>query len=202
MAAAAGPDIVNSGLVLALDAANPKSYPGSGATWYDLSGNGKHHTLANSPTYSANSFTLNETQGFSYNGVITTATNCTVVLYYKTTDVQELWVRGNSAGNFYLAACYEGSSYYHSNVGSPTNYVDLEVVTNPNPNGSNKRNGNYHMWEAKNCDFSSWNVWDWFLYGSSWNMNGTVATVMIYNRALTSTESAQNFNALRTRFGI
>ena len=33
------PRIVTSGLVLALDAADINSYPGSGTTWYDLSGN-------------------------------------------------------------------------------------------------------------------------------------------------------------------
>ena len=33
------PQIVQSGLVLLLDAANTKSYPGSGTTWNDLTGN-------------------------------------------------------------------------------------------------------------------------------------------------------------------
>jgi len=47
------PDIVSSGLVLHLDAGNVASYPGSGATWYDISGNGKDATLFNSPTYSS-----------------------------------------------------------------------------------------------------------------------------------------------------
>ena len=43
--------IVTDGLVLCLDAANPRSYPLSGNTWYDLSGNGNHGNLANSPTF-------------------------------------------------------------------------------------------------------------------------------------------------------
>jgi hypothetical protein len=34
-----GPRIPTNGLVLALDAANPKSYPGTGTTWFDLCGN-------------------------------------------------------------------------------------------------------------------------------------------------------------------
>lgn len=46
-------NVVRDGLVLYLDAANPKSYPGSGTTWYDLSGNGNHGTLTNGPTYSS-----------------------------------------------------------------------------------------------------------------------------------------------------
>lgn len=39
-----GPKIVTDGLVLYLDAANTKSYPGTGSTWFDLSGNGRNFT--------------------------------------------------------------------------------------------------------------------------------------------------------------
>ena len=45
--------IVTNGLVLALDAANTKSYPGSGTAWNNLSGNSVNATLVNSPTYNA-----------------------------------------------------------------------------------------------------------------------------------------------------
>jgi len=45
------PAIVTSGLILALDAANPKSYPGSGTAWNDLSGNGKHFAWDAQPTF-------------------------------------------------------------------------------------------------------------------------------------------------------
>jgi hypothetical protein len=47
------PSVVTSGLQLYLDAANPKSYPGSGTTWTDLSGFGNHGTLTNGPTYTS-----------------------------------------------------------------------------------------------------------------------------------------------------
>ena len=40
-----GPNIVKTGLVLCLDAASRRSYPTTGTTWYDLSGNGNHMTL-------------------------------------------------------------------------------------------------------------------------------------------------------------
>lgn len=46
------PQIVTSGLVLALDAANTLSYPRSGTTWYDLSGYANNGTLTNGPVYS------------------------------------------------------------------------------------------------------------------------------------------------------
>ena len=42
-----GPRIVTDGLVLALDAADRNSYPGSGTTWTDLSGFGRNGTLTN-----------------------------------------------------------------------------------------------------------------------------------------------------------
>jgi hypothetical protein len=45
------PRIATDGLVLCLDAANIKSYPGSGTTWTDLSGNGINGTFVNTPTY-------------------------------------------------------------------------------------------------------------------------------------------------------
>ena len=51
-----GGKIVTDGLVLALDAGSKKSYPGSGTTWYDLSGNGNGGTLANGPTFSSDGY--------------------------------------------------------------------------------------------------------------------------------------------------
>jgi len=53
-----GPQIVTSGLVLHLDAGNTKSYPGTGSTWYDRSGNlnggvVNNGTLVNGPTFSS-----------------------------------------------------------------------------------------------------------------------------------------------------
>ena len=48
-----GPRIVTDGLVLCLDAADSNSYPGSGTTWTDLSGNGNNGTLTNGPTFNS-----------------------------------------------------------------------------------------------------------------------------------------------------
>ena len=47
------PMITTDGLVLCLDAANPRSYSGSGTSWLDLSGNGNNGTLTNGPTFSS-----------------------------------------------------------------------------------------------------------------------------------------------------
>jgi len=63
MATNYNPKITTDGLVLCLDAANPKSYPGSGTAWFDISGNSRNGTLTNSPTFSSSN------QGyFSFDG--------------------------------------------------------------------------------------------------------------------------------------
>lgn len=51
MGISAGPDMIQDGLVLALDAADRNSYPGSGTTWIDVVSNSTN-TLTNSPTFS------------------------------------------------------------------------------------------------------------------------------------------------------
>ena len=48
-----GPKVPTNGLVLNLDAADRNSYPGSGTTWTDLSGNGNNGILTNGPTFTS-----------------------------------------------------------------------------------------------------------------------------------------------------
>ena len=50
MGLAHSPRIVTDGLVLCLDAASKRSYPGTGTTWTDLKG-GNNGTLTNGPTF-------------------------------------------------------------------------------------------------------------------------------------------------------
>ena len=53
MAFSFSPKVVTDGLVLALDAANPRSYPGSGTSWRDLTANNYIGSLINGPTFSS-----------------------------------------------------------------------------------------------------------------------------------------------------
>jgi hypothetical protein len=48
-----GAPVVNTNLMVWVDAAQTASYSGSGATWTDLSSNAKNYTLANSPTFNS-----------------------------------------------------------------------------------------------------------------------------------------------------
>jgi hypothetical protein len=51
MAVIVNPNAVRSNLTFYVDAANPKSYPGTGTTWYDLSGNNRHATIMGTTTF-------------------------------------------------------------------------------------------------------------------------------------------------------
>jgi hypothetical protein len=101
-----GPSLSNNtDLIFYLDAANPKSYSGSGSTWYDLTANGNHFTLFNTPTYTSNGTTgtylsfngsnqyVRSTNAINFNaysavtieiGYRTTVTNTTQMLYETT----------------------------------------------------------------------------------------------------------------------
>lgn len=54
-----GPSIVRDGLVLYLDAANKKSYPGTGNIWHDLSGYKNNCVFNSTPSYFDNYFSFN-----------------------------------------------------------------------------------------------------------------------------------------------
>ena len=86
-----GPKTVTDGLVLYLDAANPKSYPGSGTTWGDLSGNNNNGTLTNGPTFDSGNNGSIEFDGVDdYTGINNTVGNLgtenfTIGIVFKTT---------------------------------------------------------------------------------------------------------------------
>jgi len=86
------PRIVTDGLVLALDAGNVKSYPGSGTTWTDLSGRGNIGTLTNGPTYnSANggSIVFDGVDDYvSFGSLGSQFSNFTVEIWFKSDSVE------------------------------------------------------------------------------------------------------------------
>lgn len=173
----------------------------TGGQLFDLSGNQNHVIIRENPSYSGGKFTLNgSTQGFYRTSAMNNVTaNNTVVIIYKTTDIQELWVRGNQNSGWYLSAS-NNNNYYHSNVGSPSNFVDLASVANPYASGY--KDNRYHMWEAKNVNFTGWTYFEWFLYPSDWQLAGDVALIMVYNRYLSPAESRINYEALKGRFNL
>ncbi len=91
MATKYSPKIITNGLVLSLDAANNKSYPGTGTTWTDLSGNSNNGTLTNGPTFSAanqGSIVFDGT-----NDYIDTVNTGTTFQFANVTFTVSLWIK-------------------------------------------------------------------------------------------------------------
>jgi len=108
MAFSNGPTIVRDGLVLALDASDRNSYPGSGTTWFDMSGNGYNGTLTNGPTF-------NSSNGGS-------------IVFDGVDDYTSLGNLG-TIGNAYSIECV----FYSTAVQSYKNVYDMNYSTyNPN----------------------------------------------------------------------
>ncbi|NTW90434.1 MAG: hypothetical protein HGA35_00575 [Erysipelotrichaceae bacterium] len=171
----------------------------------DLSPYSNHHLITGNPvipydktkngqlTFNGTAQTISKASALS--GV---SNRCTVVICYSTSDTYELWVRGSYNNSNYLAASYPGQGYYNANCGTPEYYVDTVRCYNPISEGY--RNGLYHMFEAKNVDFSGWTSYEWFGYSGGFELVGSVAAILVYNRVLTADESKRNFAALRGRF--
>ena len=92
MATEIGPDVVTDGLVFHLDAANTKSYSGSGTTWTDLNSN-YNGTLTNGPAHSSTNSGI-----LSFDG-----SNDYVTMAGSNND--HAWTHDDSVGNNIL--CYE-----------------------------------------------------------------------------------------------
>ena len=212
------PSLVLPGLTLCLDAANSKSYPGSGTTWTDLSGRGNTGTLTNGPTYNSGnlgSLSFDGTNDY-VNAPLTKSATCTFSCWARTTTLAGsgpmLFNAGpNGVGPdlfFYL-----GNIYWNTWDGGAN-----PLATTP----ASVTDGNYHYYVVVNDASSNTKLYyDGVLLGTAtyrtaanntnltiggttdtYMWNGNISNFTIYNRALTSAEVSQNFNALKSRFSI
>jgi hypothetical protein len=225
------PKIVTDGLVLALDAGNTKSYPGSGTTWFDKSGNANNGTLTNGPTFDTvslgsivfdgtNDYVSVAKQTAFVNASQFTMTawmkrrlsNSKVILYQGAdgnNDVAfELWNDG-----FAYFEVGNATNSYANISNTSTDWQYLTMVFDGTQIGNSNRlkcyiNGNLlavsYSGTIPSTSGPSNSV---FSIGNSQGIggnfsDGNVAQVFIYNRALSSSEVQQNFNATRGRYGI
>ena len=106
MTLAHGASIVTDGLNMLLDAANPRSYPGSGTAWNDISGNGNTGVITGPPTYTATNggyFTFNGAGQYVTTPLVQTAvTAYTISVWFNTTSSTPYMTmvgdRGSGAG--------------------------------------------------------------------------------------------------------
>ncbi len=222
---------VTSGLLLYLNAGNTASYTGNGNTWYDLSGNNNHGTLrANGggslPVFQNGSFSFNGSTSYvsiassvipnsgswtlavwakmpngRYSEMINTRDASTLKGFLLTSTGSDIRAQiNNPSVNQYV---FSGT---HSQIQDNTwhlitmtidasantmkAYVDNVFINSVNfPAGSLTGQGNFVI------------GWDYAWGGGAEYYLGSVATVSVYNYALSSTEVSTNFNALKSRFG-
>ena len=226
------PPVVLDGLQLYVDAGNILSYPTTGTTWTDLSGNGNNGTLTNGPTYSSangGAIVFDGTNDHVYKGTfagsITTNLSLSVWVLFSSL-AQGAYVMalgrdvGGTAGGLALFAILSGIPIFE--LGSGKGRVSSGITPTLNTwynfavtaDGTNTKfyvNSTLANTSAQSTGQVASSPG--FCIGSYINSyippvssgvyhNGKIANVKIYNRALSTTEVAQNFNALRGRFGI
>ncbi len=221
--------IIDSSLVLYLDAANPRSYPASGTAWGDISGNNNTGTLTNGPTYnSSNQGTIAFDGTNDYvdcgNGLtlssIGNSTNITAAGWayftayggggqaYSVITVKGApwtWLLENPSNTLRFRITAGGSDV---NVADTTTHaLNTWYYVVGTYDGSNMKiyvNGVLKNTKAQAgaLGTNSFSAKIGTYEGTNYNLTGRIGIVQIYNRALSADEVSQNFNALRGRFGI
>ena len=217
--------IIDSSLMLYLDAANINSYPATGSIWYDLSENKKHATLFNSPFYKTDNGGIltfsSSLSHYAQGGPLGSA--------YPTWTMS-MWVKmnANATGNpalftdvfasslsnytFYgngttqfSAGFYNGTwrlttPGYTLPIGSWTNIVATF-------NGTTIRMyANASEVGSNTPGVSSTGGSIGYRIGRRWDIgeyvNSDIAVVKLYNRALTLSEISFNYDMLKGRYGL
>ena len=229
MASNYNPSIVTSGLVLALDAGNTKSYPGSGSTWTDLSGSVSNASLVNGPTYSSSnggyiSFDgANDYASFYAPNLAGTATvemwanlgaafSGKMIMGWNAYDIYcpsgmmgyntgNGDVYGISAATVTSLGCVGNWKQYIFEFRSDVAYTNNKIYVNGVAQSLSQQ---LSFEESGNRNFNSGNGAIAFLrypaIGYETPLN--CAIFRVYNRSLSLAEIQQNFFANRGRFGI
>lgn len=214
------PSIITSNLVLHLDAANASSYPGSGTTWTDLSGNNRNATLLDVTYTSDNSGAL------VFNGSTSLGTiNDTTINRYTNNFSVEVWYTSNNNTPRVLRT---GASTHGFNLGSystsPTKWkvtkygvIDLFVGSIPQNTAwhqvvlvySSTAGTKVYVDGALSETNASTNAvrastWTYLEVGrsESGSHNGKLGIVRYYNAVLSDADVLQNFNANKARYGL
>lgn len=218
-------NIVRSGLILYLDAGIATSYPGTGTTWTDLSGNGYNGTLTNGPTFNSSnggSIVFDGTNDYVIgNNTVNANTNITVDAWVFPTANPS----GGGGGGFivsnigyYLEMKNTGvlrsyfygvsSPGYHDGVAALSlntwSYVTLVRNTSDNTirHYINASLDKTVTGITGNTNNGAQNIQVGGYSGGSYSFQGKIAAARVYNVALSSAEITQNFNANRKRFGV
>jgi hypothetical protein len=220
---------VRDGLVLYLDAANARSYPKSGTTWFDRSGNGNNGTLVNGVGYNSGNLgslsfdgsddyvTLSSSQIAPGTGAFTwnfwakstrTQQDYSILFSGAGSNADYGVIALNKAVGYGLLYYAGGFRIQDADISFFGNWIYVSFVGNGGGTGSRTlrlyKNG-VQAGSTYTFDYNFTSTTP--IIGANHSalsecMGGNIANVTYYNRALTAAEVSQNFNALKGRFSI
>ena len=231
MAIFSGPEIPNNGLVLNLDAANPRSYLGSGPTWTDLSGLGNNGTLTNGPTYSSTNNgsivfdRVDDYVNITNSSSLQVTNNLTIVVWFMPYNygvgrqgllgkngLSEYTITLEPSGSIshYFNSANQPGSYYNnasSRAFGQTNNIfqQLCITRNFADLVLIYKNGIITSYSTSLVGVTPPSATTGAVTigtGNGGNFLGRVGLFQLYNRALSQAEIQQNFEATRGRYGI
>lgn len=225
--APATPSLITDGLILHLDASDPASYPGSGTTWFDISGNSYNGTLYNNVTYSTDaggSFVFDGTGDQIITSMNESLNNVTLSGWFRREDALTVsagmimnrvgssvcGLNHNSRFTNSLGYHWHTTRYYDNSTGLsiPLNqWIFVAMAVTPNQMIMYKYDGGSLYTYVANLSFAmpiSWSDVRIGLdeYNSSRCWDGKIGAVYMYNRALSSSEVEQNYIATKSRYGL
>jgi len=223
-------NVVTNGLILYLNANNPASYPGTGNTWYDLSGQCAHGTINGNVSFvsagTQSYFNFAIASDLNYIGSTASQDYQDVTILFQPdygyiSGLVGLISTGNAASSLDRSLRFNagqipwnladtGNNNDWANGSLPASGTGVVNYYNNNtlytstfniPAGWNVLGG------AKNSSSASWPTnWSYFLgsggYPGGRGFQGKIAAVLMYNRTLTAAEQRQNANALLDRFNF
>jgi len=216
MASNYSPKIVTDGLVLCLDAADKVSYPGSGTTLTDLSGNGIDGTLSHASIGTDTSGTMDFDGSTDYVSVTMPSVGPSLTI--------ASWVNPDvdTGGDNYKAIFdwlggadfifgYRNNKIAQYSYQSDLLYSDTDltvggwnyiVLTRTASVVTFYLNGVADGGDSTSTRTPSGVAHIGSRSGTTYEFDGKIAILRVYDRVLSAKEISQNFNAQRSRFGV
>ena len=217
------PKIVTDGLVLCLDAANKKSYSGSGTIWRDLTQSANNFSLVNGTSFSnsnqgsflldgnddvisiSNPINIPNTESSSsadiWFNTYTTSGTKQILFVGKDGNSYQIEIRSNIlrmgvwGGGFLVSSNITPSTFTWYNCTISTNGTTHNIYLNGQLINSNST-------ATQTGNVTRIVIGSYLLNGGNEQFNGLISNVKIYNRVLSASEISQNYNSLKGRFNL
>lgn len=208
------------GLILSLDSANRRSYPGSGSTWFDLSGNGNNGSLVNGPALASG-----PVGGMSFDGIddYIIVNHSPLMTSLSNGSTWSLWFRASVLNTFQNLISKPSFNSFEWRIssgnkiqfnGGSSSQITGSVTININTwyhaclvfrsssvisyiNSIQDANGLFSL----NNNISNINIGRRLEY-TDFYFNGQIDDIRIYNRVLSPAEISILFNSKRMRYGL